>query len=385
MKDDVEVKKSIMKKPKKDIEKRDFKKLKTDKQYLKKDLEKKKTDLVARDDFAFDVKKEQLKRDIKKAHLKKKPKTRKERFGKKTGLMKEIVIEEREKIPISLEEPIKPKFEGFLKKSTSKKEDKEFIEDLRKKASKGGIIKVEKKDKKDIARKLKLKEKPDTTKNQFLGYKDEKIKEDASKDKIIEEKHKRFHFPKLGKLAHKKDKAVAGLLVEDKAKNLTGGAKKDFDYPKLESNKTFFDLLVEDIDKSGSMNLSEISEKYNVNKKIAQEWGEILKEHGLVDFFIPTFGEPQLRRKGLVVKKGEKREKLPKKKINKKKLLIISGSALAVVIIGVVILVIQLGGLKEGDIVTVGQDEMGEGEPFIPEASVQTAFSGSGSYDCRDV
>ncbi|MFH1592354.1 MAG: hypothetical protein ABIB47_03230 [Candidatus Woesearchaeota archaeon] len=165
---------------------------------------------------------------------------------------------------------------------------------------------------------------------------------------------------------------------------------------------TFFDKLVDDVEKRGAVGLSEIAETYKIDKKTAQEWAEILKDNDLVDFNIPPFGEPELRKKRLKLEKGEKGEKVedkektkkekPKKKLIKKFLLggskkyVVMGILGLVVIISIASFFIFSGRSGERTFAVPfieGTQEEEQVREIIDKEDVLLAFSGNGSYDCR--
>jgi len=61
--------------------------------------------------------------------------------------------------------------------------------------------------------------------------------------------------------------------------------------------ETDFDILYKLVQKKGSIKLSDIEKYFKINKKLAEEWCLIMENHGLLEFYYPPFGEPELRRK----------------------------------------------------------------------------------------
>ncbi len=61
--------------------------------------------------------------------------------------------------------------------------------------------------------------------------------------------------------------------------------------------ETYFDLLMELIEKNNALSVSQVSLIFKITKEKAEEWGRILEEHGLIEVFYPVFSEPQLRKK----------------------------------------------------------------------------------------
>ncbi len=61
--------------------------------------------------------------------------------------------------------------------------------------------------------------------------------------------------------------------------------------------KTDFDKVYEFVQKKGETPFSEVAEKFKTTKEKVAEWASLLEEHGLVEVYYPTFGEPRLRRR----------------------------------------------------------------------------------------
>ncbi|HLD15785.1 MAG TPA: hypothetical protein VJB94_04385 [Candidatus Nanoarchaeia archaeon] len=64
---------------------------------------------------------------------------------------------------------------------------------------------------------------------------------------------------------------------------------------KLIKHETDFDRLYNLVKKRGAMKLSEVSKEFNISKKQAEEWGQILEDHELIELYYPVIGEPELR------------------------------------------------------------------------------------------
>jgi|SRR3989344_3113189 len=61
-------------------------------------------------------------------------------------------------------------------------------------------------------------------------------------------------------------------------------------------SQTQFDELVNLVNKTGIVKVSEIAKKFGISRQLAEEWGKILEEHKLVMLHYPTFGELELRK-----------------------------------------------------------------------------------------
>jgi len=58
----------------------------------------------------------------------------------------------------------------------------------------------------------------------------------------------------------------------------------------LKANETKIDGLYRLIDTQGKVKVSDAPKLLGVNKKIIEEWAEVLKGHGLIEIHYPTFG-----------------------------------------------------------------------------------------------
>ena len=71
----------------------------------------------------------------------------------------------------------------------------------------------------------------------------------------------------------------------------------------LKMPETYFDLLVEIVNKRGVMTLSEVAKTFRITKQRAEEWANILSEHNLINLYYPPIGEPVLKK---IIPKKEK-------------------------------------------------------------------------------
>jgi len=232
-------------------------------------------------------------------------------------------------------------------------------------------------------------EKNEKTKSSFPNYfdLDEKSTPDVSKTKKADQEsisHKRSKFDLVEKTQDREDGVSDESSVGEKLLNV-----------KITETKvitTTFDSIIDLVEKQGRVLLSEISKNFNVNKNIAQQWGEILSENKLIDYHIPTFGEPEFRKLGIVVKKGEKLKKskdtTKKIKLTKKKLLLIEAIIVALGVIGLVTLFLlaQKPVAVQVDNITDVEGLVQENKEIQDNAQdVLVAFSGNGTYDCRNL
>jgi len=214
-----------------------------------------------------------------------------------------------------------------------------------------------------------------------------------------------FKKAKVLKKIKKKDVINPGKKQDDRDKNLN---KYEFNYSnktKIEDSdktktkniiiyRTSFDDLLDLIEQKKIVKLNEVVQKFNIDKKIANEWGNILSENGVINFYAPIFGEPEFRDKNIVNFKKKKfnfkkpQIKLPNIKINKKK-----------VIIDMLIMILVLS-IAFGLFYFLTKDEPDTNEiKFVQEEKIEEkqeevvldnmnmntkeAFSGKGSYECR--
>ena len=151
-----------------------------------------------------------------------------------------------------------------------------------------------------------------------------------------------------------------------------------------ETYTTHFDKVIELVEKENRVPISKISKLFSIDKKLVQEWGEILKENDLIDFYTPVFGEPEFRKKGIIIK--EKRKF--KEKFNKKILFLIS----IILVIGESIFIVALVLKNQPEKAEFGIQEKKESKQEEtkkldtqdkPDKNIYLAFSGNGSYECR--
>ena len=144
---------------------------------------------------------------------------------------------------------------------------------------------------------------------------------------------------------------------------------------------THFDDLLKLVEDSGSIRISEISKHFKIDRKTANEWGNILNENELIDFYVPVFGEPEFRKKGFVKKylTENKEENLVerKKRANLKIMFFILG----ILAFSIIILFATSDKDKKEDIPEDVKIIAVE-EPKIL-TDMEKAFSGKGSYECR--
>src|SRR3989344_7916197 len=74
---------------------------------------------------------------------------------------------------------------------------------------------------------------------------------------------------------------------------------------KLNMPETYFDLLLEILNKRGLMTISEVARTFKITKQRAEEWANILSDHNLIILYYPPIGEPILKK---IIQKPEKEE-----------------------------------------------------------------------------
>src|SRR3989338_9720628 len=74
---------------------------------------------------------------------------------------------------------------------------------------------------------------------------------------------------------------------------------------KLNMPETYFDLLLEILNKRGLMTISEVARTFKITKQRAEEWANILSDHNLIILYYPPIGEPILKK---ITQKTEKEE-----------------------------------------------------------------------------
>ena len=143
--------------------------------------------------------------------------------------------------------------------------------------------------------------------------------------------------------------------------------------------KSHFDDLVDLVNQKKIVPLSQVVKDFNIDKKIANEWGHLLHEHQLISFHIPPFGEPEFRRLGEIPKKMR-----VKSKLNLKKILIYSGIISAVLAVFLIIFLIPQQKTTEFIKEKIeSKIELPETTKEIDKDLITLAFSGNGSYECR--
>ena len=127
-------------------------------------------------------------------------------------------------------------------------------------------------------------------------------KEQAEKDFVQEESEPEIRTREIND----------SLLNEIEDENL-----KEPELKSLKTYKTDFDTLIDFVQEKKIVTLSQVIKKFKFNKKIANEWGNILSENGTLTFYIPIFGEPEFRRNDItakeILKKKSKKEEFFKK------------------------------------------------------------------------
>ena len=72
---------------------------------------------------------------------------------------------------------------------------------------------------------------------------------------------------------------------------------------RVKTYKTDIDLLYELVKNRGRAKLSFLAKTFNVDKKIIEDWAELLEEHGLLKIHYPAIGEPEL----VILKEAKKK------------------------------------------------------------------------------
>src|SRR3989344_907218 len=155
--------------------------------------------------------------------------------------------------------------------------------------------------------------------------------------------------------------------------------KKKIILPKVRSiYETDFDRLYNVLEKENIATLSQVAEAFNVNKEIAQRWGETLSENELIDYHIPAFGEPEFRKKGI----NENKEK---KVISKKKKVIINLTIIGVflLVIGGFFIIRNISFNNDTSILRLMPPTEKNIEEIKVSENIKNSFSGNGSYICR--
>src|SRR3989344_2425152 len=75
---------------------------------------------------------------------------------------------------------------------------------------------------------------------------------------------------------------------------------------KLKMPETYFDLVIEIVNKRGIITISELAKTFRITKERAEEWAIILADHNLITLYYPPIGEPILKK---IVKKNKEEEK----------------------------------------------------------------------------
>lgn len=76
---------------------------------------------------------------------------------------------------------------------------------------------------------------------------------------------------------------------------------------KLKMPETYFDLVVEIVNKRGIITISELAKTFRITKERAEEWANILSDHNLITLYYPPIGEPVLKK--LIKKEKEEGKK----------------------------------------------------------------------------
>ena len=74
----------------------------------------------------------------------------------------------------------------------------------------------------------------------------------------------------------------------------------------LKMPETYFDLVMEIVNKRGMITISELAKTFRITKERAEEWAIILVDHNLITLYYPPIGEPILKK---IVKKNKEEEK----------------------------------------------------------------------------
>ncbi|MBI2672268.1 hypothetical protein HYX16_05015 [Candidatus Woesearchaeota archaeon] len=145
--------------------------------------------------------------------------------------------------------------------------------------------------------------------------------------------------------------------------------------------KTQFDQLLFLVDKYERITETEVMNGFHISKEIADQWGKVLSENGFIDFYIPIFGDPEFRKKGV---KFERKALGKKRELNK---LIPVISLILIIVFAGAFIIFRGVIFKEKTFVDVPQkinEPAAELIPFEgPGADISSAFSGKGTYDCR--
>lgn len=75
---------------------------------------------------------------------------------------------------------------------------------------------------------------------------------------------------------------------------------------KLQMPETYFDLVIEIVNKRGLITIAELAKTFRITKERAEEWANILADHNLITLYYPPIGEPILKK---IVKRNEEEEK----------------------------------------------------------------------------
>jgi hypothetical protein len=187
--------------------------------------------------------------------------------------------------------------------------------------------------------------------------------------------------------------------VQKKEDEIKEPAKEIEEKPLIKSSKhtkvyeTQLDKLLFFVNKNGRITETNVIKEFHITKDIADQWGKILSENGFIDFYIPIFGDPEFRKKGVKFER-KKISKLIKEKAksifhNNPNLKIIVPAASIVLLLifsGAFIIFKELTFKEEVKINITEQinESVIELIPFEgPGVKAAMAFSGNGSYDCR--
>ena len=77
---------------------------------------------------------------------------------------------------------------------------------------------------------------------------------------------------------------------------------------KLKMPETYFDLLLEIVNKRGVLSLSEVAKTFRITKQRAEEWATILADHNLITLYFPPIGEPILKKIMPILEKKEEKK-----------------------------------------------------------------------------
>ena len=68
---------------------------------------------------------------------------------------------------------------------------------------------------------------------------------------------------------------------------------------------TDFDIMLDLINKKGKLTMAEIEERFAINKKLAEEWAQILADHDLVEIrYLPIGGVEVTPFRGVKIKEN---------------------------------------------------------------------------------